>query len=217
MNKRRKSLFSFSPRFILLFLISSVIAFPILSQGVDMFGWFKKQEVFLSSEVNGVVTENGEPVANLKVTRALMYIDGKEHIDVATTNNVGQFSFPQKSIRSSIPSKPFSEDRVSQEIYIDRDGALIPFWVATHVGITEIPEFTKKLFLLKCELNNKRVSFAFKNNNNKHLDYMASSICRWEEDYIATWLHIDKETKYRIHDGDFNKLTEQGTGREINL
>jgi hypothetical protein len=191
--------------------------FPIISQGVDMFGWFKKQDVFLSSEVNGVVTENGKPVANIEITRSLMYIDEKDHRDIAITDSTGHFYFPPKSIRSSIPSKPFSEDRVWQEIFIDRDSELIPLWIATHVGITEIPEYTKKLKFLNCELTNKRVSFQFKNNTPNNREYMASSICRWDEDYIATWLHINNETKYRIHDGDFNKLTEQFTGKEVKL
>jgi hypothetical protein len=74
------------------------IDFPLISQGFDMFGWFKKQEVFLSSEVNGIVTENGKPVANIEVTRSLMYIDSKDHLDVAITDSTGHFHFPKKSI-----------------------------------------------------------------------------------------------------------------------
>ncbi|MBB1364765.1 hypothetical protein H5125_21840, partial [Shewanella sp. SR44-4] len=62
------------PRRVIL-LVFLALAYPILSHGVDMFGWFKKKEVFLSSEVNGVITKNGNPVANLEVTRSLMYID----------------------------------------------------------------------------------------------------------------------------------------------
>jgi len=216
MNKRRKSLFSFSPRFILLFLISSVIAFPILSQGVDMFGWFKKQEVFLSSEVNGVVTENGEPVANLKVIRSLIYTDQKVHKDTAVTDDKGHFHFPEKIIRSSNPNKPFAINRTSQEIYINKNGTLIPFWVATHVGIKELPEYKAKLAMLNCELTNKRVSFQFKNNYSEHVDHMASSICRWNEDYTPFLLY-DGMNEYIVENGNFNKLTEQGTGREINI
>ncbi|XPF93314.1 DUF6795 domain-containing protein [Colwellia sp. RE-S-Sl-9] len=217
MNKRRKRTSLSRPRFILLLLIPCMLAFPIISQGVDMFGWFKKQDVFLCSEVNGIVTENGEPVASIEIKRSLMYIDGKDHIDTAITDNKGHFYFPQKNIRSSIPSKPFSEDRVSQQITIDRDGAPIPLWIATPRDYKEVPEFTKKLTFLNCELSNKRVSFQFKNNKNEHLNHTASSICRWDEDYIPTWLHIDNETKYRIHDGNFNKLTEQGTGKAVKL
>ncbi|WP_077339013.1 DUF6795 domain-containing protein [Pseudocolwellia agarivorans] len=211
MNKRRKRTSLSRPRFILLLLIPCMLAFPIISQGVDMFGWFKKQDVFLCSEVNGIVTENGEPVANLEVIRKLIYTDEKVRKDVAVTDSTGHFYFPQKNIRSTLPNKPFIEDSVWQEIFIDREGRLIPFWVASSPGSKETPEYSKKLAFLNCELTNKRVSFQFKNNKNEHLNHTASSICRWDEDYIPTWLHIDNETKYRIHDGNFNKLTERYT------
>ena len=163
-----------------------------------------------------MVTENGKPVVNIEVIRSLMYIDGKNHLDEAITDSTGHFHFEQKSIRSSIPSKPFSENQVSQELTIELDGTLIPLWIATHVGIKEVPEFTKKMAFLNGEITSKRVSFQFKNNNNEYLDHMASSICRWDVDYTPTWLHIDNENKYRIHDGDFNKLTEQFTGKKVN-
>ena len=188
----------------------------MISQGVDMFGWFKKQDVFLCSEVNGVVTENGKPVANIEITRSLMYIDAKDHIDVAITDDTGHFHFPQKSIRSSIPSKPFSEDRVSQQITINREGTLIPLWIATHVGITEIPEFTKKLAFLNCELSNKRVSFQFKNSNPNNREYQASSVCRWDEDYLPFLLY-DGDNQYIVENGDFNTLTDRFTGKEVKL
>ncbi|MDO6775807.1 hypothetical protein Q4591_10595 [Shewanella sp. 3_MG-2023] len=201
-------------RFIL--LVCCVFTYPNLSHGVDMFGWFKKKEVFLSSEVKGVITENGKPSANLEVTRSLMYIDGKDHIDVAVTDIKGHFYFPKKTIRSSIPNRLFSEDRVSQHITIEPNGELLPLWVATHIGITEVPEFSKKLLSMACDLADKRVTFQFKNTNNEHLDHMASSICRWREDYTPILIY-DGESQYIVEDGDFNKLTDRFTGKEVEL
>ena len=151
MNKRSSP---FRRRFtLLLFLMCTYylwhFAFPLISQGFDMFAWFKKQEVFLSSEVKGVVTENGKAVANLEITRSLMYIDGKDHLDITITDNTGHFTFPRKSIRSSIPSKPFSEDRVSQQITVEHKGVLLPLWIATQRDYKEIPEQTKKTGVFK--------------------------------------------------------------------
>jgi len=209
MVKRKKRFFSpLHFRSFLFLVISCALMFPIISQGVNMFGWFKKQDVFLSSEVNGVVTENGKPVVNLEVIRKLIYTDEKVHRDIATTDSAGNFYFPQKSIRSSIPSKPLSHNSVSQEIFIDRKGTLIPFWVANQRGYKEVPEFTMKLAFLACELSNRRVDFEFKNNNNEHLNLLASSICRWDEDYIPFWLY-DGDKEYSIENGDLNNLTER--------
>jgi hypothetical protein len=203
------------PRRVIL-LVFLALAYPILSHGVDMFGWFKKKEVFLSSEVNGVITENGTPVANLEVTRSLMYIDEKDHLDVAITDSKGHFHFPQKSIRSSIPNRLFSEDRVSQQITVVYDNELLAIWSANHIGIEEVPEFSKKLSFMNCELTDKRVSFQFNNTNNEHLDHMASSICRWGEDYTPVLVY-DGDKEYIVEDGDFNKLTDRFTGKEVEL
>jgi hypothetical protein len=59
----------------LLLIVCCTLTFSTLSQGIDMFAWFKKQVVVLSTEVNGVVTENGKPVANLEVIRKLIDTD----------------------------------------------------------------------------------------------------------------------------------------------
>lgn len=97
MNKRRKILPPFRLRSLLLLFISGALIFPMISQGVDMFGWFKKQEVFLSSAVNGIVTENGKPVASLEIMRSLMYIDEKDHRDIAITDHTGIFISHQRA------------------------------------------------------------------------------------------------------------------------
>ena len=214
-----KSSLFYNPRFIILFIIACAIVFPAISQGEDMFSWFrKKKEVFLCPEVNGVVTENGTPVANLEIIRSLIYIDEKVRRDIATTDEDGRFHFPKKTILSSIPNKLISEDRVHQNIFIHRDNNLIiGLWGATQPGISELPEFTKKLDFLKCEITNQLVRFEFKNNTNKHLNRTATSICRWDEDYNPTWIMENGEEKYEIHNGDLNDLTERFTGKKVEL
>ena len=69
---------------IILALSACVIIFTAIGQGDDMFSWFrKKKEVFLSPEVNGIVTENGQPIANLEIIRSLMYLDEIDRRDTA--------------------------------------------------------------------------------------------------------------------------------------
>ncbi|XQF93816.1 DUF6795 domain-containing protein [Pseudoalteromonas espejiana] len=85
----------------------------------------KKKEVFLSPEVNGVVTENGIAIADLEIIRSLTYIDGVERLDSVMTGDDGRFHFSKKTILSSIPNKLISEDRVHQKIFIHKDNNLI--------------------------------------------------------------------------------------------
>ncbi|WP_259398988.1 MULTISPECIES: carboxypeptidase-like regulatory domain-containing protein [unclassified Pseudoalteromonas] len=128
-----------------------------------MFSWSrKKKEVFLGPEVNGIVTENGAPIANLEIIRSLIYIDEKVRRDIATTDEDGRFHFPKKTILSSIPNKLIVKHRVSQEVFIESESTLIPFWVVNQSSIIEIPEYSQKLAFLSCELTNKRVDFEFK-------------------------------------------------------
>ncbi|WP_404339078.1 DUF6795 domain-containing protein [Pseudoalteromonas mariniglutinosa] len=214
-----KSSSFYNPRFIILLIIACAIIFPAVSQGADMFSWFrKKKEVFLSPEVNGVVTDNGTPVANLEIIRALTYIDGVERRDTVVTDEDGRFHFPKKTIFSSIPNKLISEDRVHQKIVIEQDdNSIIGLWGATQPDIYEIPEYTDKLKFLNCELTNPLVRFEFKNNINKHLNRVATSICTWDEDYIPTWIMENGQEKYEIHNGDLNNLTERFTGKKVEL
>ncbi|MBB1384662.1 hypothetical protein H5119_03690 [Pseudoalteromonas sp. SG45-5] len=200
---------SYSPRFIILFILVCLIIFPAISQGEDMFSWFrKKKEVFLSPEVNGVVTENGAPVVNLEIIRSLIYIDEKVHRDTANTDQNGRFHFPKKTVLSSIPNKLIVENRVSQEIFIENNSTLIPLWIATQSGIDEVPEYSKKLLLLNCEITNPHVVFEFRNQKNIHRNYVAQSICRWEEDFLPYKLLKDGK-EYQINNYDLTDLTER--------
>ncbi|WP_105181473.1 DUF6795 domain-containing protein [Pseudoalteromonas sp. T1lg21] len=193
---------------IILALSACVIISTAIGQGDDMFSWFrKKKEVFLSPEVNGIVTENGQPVANLEIIRSLIYIDEKVHRDTAITDENGCFHFPKKTILSSIPNKLIAEHRVSQEIFIERDNELTPLWVATQSGIDEIPEYSKKLSFLNCQMTAPHVVFEFKNQKNKHRNFVAQSICRWEEDFLPYKL-LKNGKQYRINNYDLTDLTE---------
>lgn len=207
------------PRFAILLILICAIVFPALSQGEDMFSWFrKKKEVFLSSDVNGIVTENGMPIADLEIIRSLTYIDGVERLDSVITSDDGRFHLPRKTILSSIPNKLISEDRVHQKIFIRKgNNLIIGLWGATQPGISELPEFTEKLKFLKCEITNQLVRFEFKNNTNKFLNRTATSICRWDEDYNPTWVMENGEEKYEVHNGDLNDLTERFTGKKVEL
>lgn len=197
------------PRFAILLILFCAVIFPALSQGEDMFSWFKKKkEVFLSPEVNGIVTKNGTPVANLEIIRSLIYIDEKVHRDTVYTDQNGRFHFPKKTIFSSIPNKLLVENRVSQEIFIEDCDTLIPLWIATQSGIDEVPEYTKKLSLLNCEITNPHVVFEFRNQKNIQRSYVAQSICRWEEDFLPYKLLKDGK-EYLINNYDLTDLTER--------
>ncbi|KUM55157.1 DUF6795 domain-containing protein [Rheinheimera sp. EpRS3] len=76
-------------------LILSVLATNVEA---GVFGWLKRTEIQWSPEIHGVITEQGRPVVNMRVTRELYYQD-KKYSDTATTNADGQFFFTKKTLK----------------------------------------------------------------------------------------------------------------------
>lgn len=205
--ERSSSCFRFRPLYLL--IVPCLFALSVFSMGADMFGWFKKKEAYLSPEVKGVVKENGQGVANIQVSRLLIYIDEVERIDHAKTDDKGQFYFPEKMIMSRIAANELSEQRVYQDIYIERDKQTYTLWQADQTTFKEVPEYSKKLSSLHCDLTNKLVTFEFAHYNPNRKN-MASSICRWQEDYQPFLLHYG-DKKYYVNDGGLSNLTERKT------
>lgn len=199
----------------LLLIIPFLCYLPFTSIGEDMFGWlnwFKKKEAYLSPIVKGVIKENGKPVANLQIIRELIYIDEVVRVDHATTDEKGHFFFPEKKIMSRYAGRVMVEQRVSQEIWIERDNDIYRLWGTTQTAYKQVPEFSKKLNWLNCELTDKRVTFEF-SHYNPHRKNVATSICRWEEDYEPFLLYKNGK-KYFINNGDFEDLTEKNIYKE---
>ena len=175
-----------------------------------MFGWlnwFRKKEAYLCPKVKGVVKENGIPVPNTKVIRQLIYIDEQVRIDHVLTDKNGNFSFPAKTIMSRLASNLMAEQRVSQNIYIERAGKTFRLWGASQTTYEEVPEYSKKLSNLNCDLNDERVDFEF-SHYNPHRKNVATSICRWSEDYEPFSIYFKNGKKYFINNCDFNDLEE---------
>ena len=178
-----------------------------------MFGWFKKQPVQLSSEVRGQILDNGKPVIGQIISRRLIYVDEKVHLDQTVTDNNGNFYFPEKTIMSTLPSKPLIQHNVTQHIFIDGADAYnkktknnkITLWESYKPGYKEIKEYKDKLSLMNCDIKNKEVSFKFISNSD--YEYRAVSICRWEKNFVMTMLY-ENDKIFFIKDNDLNKLEE---------
>ena len=196
----------------LLLFIPLLWCFPFLSAGADMFAWldwFKKKEAYLSPQVKGVIKENGTPLANIKVSRQLIYIDEVERVDHVETDDKGQFYFPEKTIMSRIASNPLAEQHVSQYIYVKKENKTYQLWGTSQTAYEEVPEYSKKLAFLNCELTNQLFSFEFKRKEGVNMTYVSTSICSWDDDYLPFFLYDHDGKKYYINNGDLNDLTER--------
>ncbi|WP_377110467.1 DUF6795 domain-containing protein [Pseudoalteromonas sp. R86517] len=137
--------------FVLVIVSIAVVFFTTSQACADMFGFFNKQEFYLSAPVKGQILDNGQPVANTKVMRSLTY--GDEYVDETTTDEQGYFTFTEKTIKTGKPSNMFDNDSLVQHIYLENgtpEGIVL--WY-TLVSIHEDSDTLKALLAhLECDI-----------------------------------------------------------------
>lgn len=89
-------------------------------------GIFDSMTVNLFSEMKGVVTLHGKPVAGAVVTRTANP-SGKEYIDSTKTDSSGRFSFERATTKSFLKLLP-GDDSVFQKVLINYDGIEYVAW-----------------------------------------------------------------------------------------
>lgn len=92
----------------------------------NMFSWFNKYDVHLSSAVQGTVTVDGKPVQNIKVFRELDY--DKAYNEAATTDEQGHFYFAKKNIKSRQPANKLDQSKIRQVISLDYQDKTFVLW-----------------------------------------------------------------------------------------
>ncbi len=160
-----------------------LLLLPACAAYADMFGLFaKKYDVHLSPAVSGRLTKDGQPLAGVKVVRDLHY--DKPLIDKTTTDADGKFSFPAKSIRSSLPGGLFTGDiPVIQTITTAFSGKNFLLWTTVQHGFKENPELAVRLQQLNCDLNTEEVVYYVPNPDpvwsKAGMNHGIGTICRW--------------------------------------
>ncbi|MPW31912.1 carboxypeptidase regulatory-like domain-containing protein [Agarivorans sp. B2Z047] len=148
---------------------------------------FKKQTVELFPPVSGKLTENGKPLAGVKLKRSYEFIDitdGEIH-DYTTTDSGGRFSFPELTMQSRHADNPFRTNVIWQGIRIDTpeqtEDDEIYLWDANSRGVKHNAYFTEMLSALNCDLSTEEGSIYVINSNYPSgvVIYPIVSICRW--------------------------------------
>mgnify|MGYP006194848087 CR=1 FL=1 len=158
----------------------SFLVFIVFSQQVnaDMFSWFKKYDVHLSPAVHGRVLLNGQPLTGAVVSRELNY--DKEYVDKTTTDSEGNFSFPEKNIRSRKPGS-LAEMRTRQVVVVQHKQKNYLLWYLTTSSIAPQQAVVQRLASLNCELTNDEQEHVFPNIEKPDFPHSTFSICRWAD------------------------------------
>lgn len=176
MFKYKRRTQAFYPRFILFFIIPILVCLPFYSVGIDMFGWFKREEVLLSSPVQGQLLDGDKPLSDITVTRELTY--GKEYIDTATTDSSGYFQFSEKTIESNKPSSIFDNDSIHQDIYIYyKEKKLILWAIMLSNNPVNDHGLVKNLNNLICDINTPATTYFLPIEKKETRSFSIYSIC----------------------------------------
>ncbi|WDE01540.1 DUF6795 domain-containing protein [Thalassomonas actiniarum] len=145
-----------------------------------MFGLLFKYTIHLCPEVQGRVTYEGKPIADLEVSRSLTYSDEDEEIDTTITDNNGCFSFPEAKMKSRLPGSIFHVPVIRQVLYLSYQDQTYVLWYATQWQIKPCTAYTRMLKELKAELTQPEIRHDFDNLDEPERPHVTSSICRWD-------------------------------------
>ena len=105
--------------------------------------------VYLFSEVDGVILQEGEPLKNTKIIRYFEY--GSIEKDETITNSKGEFHFAAIR-RSSLASLLPVEFVVAQSIVVEHNGQEDKIWSNTKRSKSRNSELGGVALRLKCEI-----------------------------------------------------------------
>lgn len=126
-----------------------------------MFGWLKRYDVHLCPEVRGIISNNGEPLAGLRVYRELDY--DRAYSDSAITDAQGRFFFAEKNIRSCLPGNMLDQSTVRQVLSVDYQQKTYLLWYSSTPSLQPHSAFQQALSDLQCELSSPEQHMVFAN------------------------------------------------------
>lgn len=136
------------------------------------------------SQMSGVVTHDGKPVANARLVRS-GEVAGSEKEDEAITDDTGRFHFPALYVRSITKYLP-QEFVAKQSIQLHHEGKIRKIWHGVKRSPEENTEARGKPLDVACEISDEE----------QHLWVQGSTfvtLCKWdvEPDPPISW---DEET-----------------------
>lgn len=128
-------------------------------------------EVVLFSPMEGIMTYEGKPAANAKITRLIIWKGDEGETDTFYTSESGEFELPVKKVKVRIPV--FAEFVLTQEISVFYEGQEFSIWVRGKQDLNEYGELGGKPINLRCELTDKRVRL-------ENFSGLFGTSCKWD-------------------------------------
>ena len=128
-------------------------------------------EVVLFSPMEGVITYEGKPASNAKITRRIIWKGDEGESDTFYTSDNGEFSLPIKKDKVRIPL--LGEFVLTQELSVFYEGQEFFIWFRQKQDLDEYGELGGIPLNFRCELTEKRIG---------QEDYIGlfSTSCKWD-------------------------------------
>lgn len=110
-------------------------------------------DVVLFSPMQGKLTYKGQPAANAKIVRHLMWKDDKGEKETFDANEAGEFQLPIKREKVNLPA--LGEFVITQEIVVFYADQQFDIWGISKHDIDEYGELGGTLENLRCELTDE--------------------------------------------------------------
>lgn len=130
---------------------------------------FDAGKVCLFSKISGVITLDGKPVANAKITRTVNL--NKDKVDHTYTDDKGYFEMPavfQRTVTKFLPQ----EFVANQEIFVRHLDQDYRIWSSVKRTPEENSEARGKDLVVECELNSEETLITVNNSP-------IFSLCKW--------------------------------------
>ena len=128
-------------------------------------------EVVLFSPMEGVITYEGKPASNAKITRRIIWKGDEGESDTFYTSDNGEFSLPIKKDKVRIPL--LGEFVLTQELSVFYEGQEFFIWVKGKQDLGEYGELGGRPINLRCELTDKRIRL-------ENFGGLFGTSCKWD-------------------------------------
>ncbi|MCP3675194.1 MAG: DUF4198 domain-containing protein [Gammaproteobacteria bacterium] len=133
-------------------------------------------DVVLFSPMEGIITYKGQPAANAKIARTIIWKGDEGETDTFYTNEDGEFKLPIKETKVRIPL--LGEFVLTQELIVFYEGEEFAIWVKGKQELGEYGELGGKPVNFRCELTDEDVYLEGFNG-------LFTTSCKWD--------HIEKK------------------------
>lgn len=170
-------------KFLILPILIILVFVLFIYTGMHTMALFAKRvPIHLSPEIQGVIKNQGEPLANVQVQRSIyLNFTGDYYIDKTISDDQGHFRFADKTVALKKPSS-FTTVVKRFELYVRYKNEPVSIWLMNIHTLEPVMQIKQRLQVIDCDLVNQEQPFDFIDDRYPSRVYSVLTRCRWGDD-----------------------------------